>query len=256
MQEAFLLLVRQGVAPDNPVGWMYRVVRNRAINAARTRGRRRRREAATAARGEPWFERADGDRLDAAAATDALKHLPVRAARGDRRPAVGWAFLRGNLAHKRQFREHGLPLLPTRACGPARKARWVMSGAKNENENEDLKAFEAALGSLRPRTDRLDGRWRSLLAKEASLTAALPSPVGRGAGGEGCASPARPSVPVHSLRPFRSRHFARPPFGVAGGILDNDCRGGDSVGDARDPYRSADGQSREPARHGDARLAV
>ena len=33
VQEAFLLLVRQVVAPDNPVGWMYRVVRNRAINA-------------------------------------------------------------------------------------------------------------------------------------------------------------------------------------------------------------------------------
>jgi RNA polymerase sigma-70 factor (ECF subfamily) len=77
VQEAFLLLVRQGVAPDNPVGWMYRVVRNRAINAARTGGRRSSREAATAARGEPWFETTDGDRLDAAAATDALKHLPV-----------------------------------------------------------------------------------------------------------------------------------------------------------------------------------
>ena len=77
VQEAFLMLVRQGVAPDNPVGWIYRVVRNRAINAARGRGRRGRREAATAARGELWFEPADGDRLDAAAATDALKHLPV-----------------------------------------------------------------------------------------------------------------------------------------------------------------------------------
>ncbi len=77
VQEAFLLLVRQGTAPDNPVGWMYRVVRNRAINAARTGVRRWRREAATASRGEPWFETVNGDRLDAAKATDALKHLPV-----------------------------------------------------------------------------------------------------------------------------------------------------------------------------------
>jgi RNA polymerase sigma-70 factor (ECF subfamily) len=77
VQEAFLLLVRQGVAPDNPVGWMYRVVRNRAINAARSRGRRSRREATIAPPDEPWFEAVGGDRLDAVAATDALKHLPV-----------------------------------------------------------------------------------------------------------------------------------------------------------------------------------
>ena len=56
VQEAFLLLVRQAVAPENPTGWLYRVVRNRAINAGRSQGRRARREAAVAARGEPWFE--------------------------------------------------------------------------------------------------------------------------------------------------------------------------------------------------------
>jgi len=49
VQEAFLLLVRQAVAPENPVGWLYRVVRNRAINAARSRDRRTRRETEAAA---------------------------------------------------------------------------------------------------------------------------------------------------------------------------------------------------------------
>jgi RNA polymerase sigma factor (sigma-70 family) len=78
VQEAFLLLVRQVAAPENPVGWLYRVVRNRAINAARSRGRQSRRETAAAARSnEPWFEPAEGDRLDAAAARDALKRLPI-----------------------------------------------------------------------------------------------------------------------------------------------------------------------------------
>jgi RNA polymerase sigma factor (sigma-70 family) len=77
VQEAFLLLVRQVVAPDNPLGWLYRVVRNRAINAARSRGRQSRHETAAAAHSQPWFESAGGERLDAAAATDALKHLPV-----------------------------------------------------------------------------------------------------------------------------------------------------------------------------------
>jgi RNA polymerase sigma-70 factor (ECF subfamily) len=77
VQEAFLLLVRQTVAPDNPVGWLYRVVRNRAINAVRTGGRRLRRETTVASPGEPWFETVAGDRIDAAAATDALQNLPM-----------------------------------------------------------------------------------------------------------------------------------------------------------------------------------
>jgi hypothetical protein len=47
---------------------------------------------------------------------------------------------------------------------------------KNEDQDQDLKAFEAALGSLRPRSDRLDPRF-------------LPSTSGRGAGGEGCVHP-------------------------------------------------------------------
>ena len=66
-----------------------------------------------------------------------------------------------------------------------------MSHEKNKYEDPDMKAFEAALAALRPCADRLDSRWRSLLAEEASQTAAiLPSPAGRGAGGEGCVNPA------------------------------------------------------------------
>lgn len=83
VQEAFLTLVRQEAAPDNPVGWIYRVVRNRAMNAARSCGRRARREATAAANGEPWFESSEGDRLDASAATEVLKELPA-----DQREAI------------------------------------------------------------------------------------------------------------------------------------------------------------------------
>ena len=75
VQDAFLLLVRQAPAPENPVGWLCRVVRNRAINAARLNGRQARREAAAGA-DRLWFEPAEGDRLDAAAATEALRELP------------------------------------------------------------------------------------------------------------------------------------------------------------------------------------
>jgi RNA polymerase sigma factor (sigma-70 family) len=76
VQEAFLLLVRSGESPDNPIGWLYRVVRHRAINAARTRDRQVSRETA-AARSESWFNTAIDDQIDAAEATAGLKQLPL-----------------------------------------------------------------------------------------------------------------------------------------------------------------------------------
>jgi RNA polymerase sigma-70 factor (ECF subfamily) len=77
VQEAFLRLMRERAAPRNAVGWLYRVVRNGAISASRSAGRRRRREAAVARRGEPWFHAAPTERLDAAEATRALARLPI-----------------------------------------------------------------------------------------------------------------------------------------------------------------------------------
>ncbi len=40
VQEALIELARQSVAPDNPAAWLYRVVRNRALNASRAARRR------------------------------------------------------------------------------------------------------------------------------------------------------------------------------------------------------------------------
>jgi RNA polymerase sigma-70 factor (ECF subfamily) len=77
VQEAFLQLVRQRTEPDHVAAWLYRVVRNRAISAARSAGRRSRHEAVAAERGEPWFVGSDEQRLDAEAATAALQQLPV-----------------------------------------------------------------------------------------------------------------------------------------------------------------------------------
>jgi len=54
VQEAFVALARPRAAPDRPVAWLYRVVRNGALAAARGERRRRRREA-PAAGGEAWF---------------------------------------------------------------------------------------------------------------------------------------------------------------------------------------------------------
>lgn len=72
VQEAFARLARH--TPNDPVAWMYRVVRNRAISAGRSERRRRRREEQVA--GQSWFVATPGDRLDAAAATAALEYLP------------------------------------------------------------------------------------------------------------------------------------------------------------------------------------
>lgn len=72
VQESFARLANH--APADPVAWMYRVVRNRAISVGRSERRRRRREEQVA--GQSWFVSTPGERLDAAAATVALRHLP------------------------------------------------------------------------------------------------------------------------------------------------------------------------------------
>ncbi len=77
VQEGFLLLARQSATPENPTGWLYRVVRNGAISASRSAGRRLRREAAVAHDAKPWFETADDSRLDAMSAMRALQQLPL-----------------------------------------------------------------------------------------------------------------------------------------------------------------------------------
>ena len=78
VQEAFLKLVRQPTPPRRVVPWLYRVVRNAAISAARADRRRRAHEARAAQRCPAWFADADGYfSLDVEAVTDALTRLPL-----------------------------------------------------------------------------------------------------------------------------------------------------------------------------------
>ena len=77
VQDVFVLLMREPAEPENAVGWLYRAVRNKAINAARSQRRRSRHEAAAAQCREPWLAASDADRLDAAAAARALAELPI-----------------------------------------------------------------------------------------------------------------------------------------------------------------------------------
>jgi RNA polymerase sigma-70 factor (ECF subfamily) len=82
VQEAFLKLAALGETPRDPVPWLYRVVRNTALNVAKAARRRRRREASVA---HPvrWFIEPGVNGLDAARAVAALQLLP-----GEQREAI------------------------------------------------------------------------------------------------------------------------------------------------------------------------
>jgi RNA polymerase sigma-70 factor (ECF subfamily) len=74
VQEAFVEMARQPSVPENEVAWLYRVVRNRALNAARSRRRRQCHEAKVA-----QFRPAAApglDPLDTLALGEALDDLP------------------------------------------------------------------------------------------------------------------------------------------------------------------------------------
>jgi RNA polymerase sigma factor (sigma-70 family) len=81
VQEAFLKLVAQNPRPDQPGAWLFRVVRNAALNAAVAARRRRRHEAGAAGGVAIWFqtdtEASGPESLDAEAASAALKSLPL-----------------------------------------------------------------------------------------------------------------------------------------------------------------------------------
>ena len=76
VQDAFCKLAEQRASPDDPIAWLYRVVRNRALDVGKSDRRRSRREAA-AARPVRWFAEASVDGLDAEVAVAALVSLPV-----------------------------------------------------------------------------------------------------------------------------------------------------------------------------------
>ena len=77
VQEAFLKLAGQVKTPDHPVAWLYRVVRNGAISAARAAQRRRHYETAAASRTPAWFIPSETGQLDGEVASAALARLPL-----------------------------------------------------------------------------------------------------------------------------------------------------------------------------------
>src|SRR5438270_5584017 len=77
VQEAFLKLMAERQAPQDVPAWLYRVVRNGAVSAARSAQRRRRHEAAAGERAPAWFAPDPAAALDTTAAAAALQGLPL-----------------------------------------------------------------------------------------------------------------------------------------------------------------------------------
>ena len=76
VQTAFLKLLDQGCAPRDAKAWLFRTVRNAAVNELRKASRRRRHDLAIASGRAGWFEPDGADHLDAQAAQRALELLP------------------------------------------------------------------------------------------------------------------------------------------------------------------------------------
>ncbi|WP_162006528.1 RNA polymerase sigma factor [Roseimaritima sediminicola] len=76
VQEAFVELLRQPSGPDDPLAWLYTVVRRRAMNIARAEQRRRRYQREAALERSPWFVPDESEPLSAEAYQTALQRLP------------------------------------------------------------------------------------------------------------------------------------------------------------------------------------
>ena len=77
VQEAFVKLAAARTPPENPAAWLFRVVRNGALNAAQAARRRRRHETEAAAESTGWFQAKD------------RRHRPRRSTPRPPRPSCG-----------------------------------------------------------------------------------------------------------------------------------------------------------------------
>ena len=77
VQEALIKLIRQTEAPDSIPNWLYRVVRNTAIDASRSAQRRKRYEQAASSQKSTWFNCDNGQETEAKWATESLQALPI-----------------------------------------------------------------------------------------------------------------------------------------------------------------------------------
>jgi len=77
VQEAFVRLAVQEPTPEQPVAWLFRVVRNGAVNAGIASRRRKRHEEAAAADGQAWFQPDSSSDFDPDIVQASLASLPI-----------------------------------------------------------------------------------------------------------------------------------------------------------------------------------
>lgn len=75
VQEAFLELMEQPARPENVTAWLFRVVRNRASDRARTAARRRRKHDEISSDRAVWLTSNVDSQLDAEMVTESMKEL-------------------------------------------------------------------------------------------------------------------------------------------------------------------------------------
>lgn len=75
LQEALIELIKMDPVPRSPKAWLFRVVRNKAMNLARSERRRNHYESSVSGL-DIWFEPYAGSRMDAALATQWIERLP------------------------------------------------------------------------------------------------------------------------------------------------------------------------------------
>lgn len=76
LQESLIDLVRLEESPQNPVAWLFRVVRNKAMSQARSQRRRESYQQAAAEQKSAWFESDPSIGLDGELVANLLESLP------------------------------------------------------------------------------------------------------------------------------------------------------------------------------------
>ena len=79
VHDVFARLMRQATEPADIQTWLYRAVRNAAIDRLRSSKRRRRRETRVASTRPPWFEPRPEDLIDAESVCRQLQQVPAEA---------------------------------------------------------------------------------------------------------------------------------------------------------------------------------
>jgi len=77
VQDAFVALIGQRSSPSNPTAWMYRAVRNAAIDQLRVAKRRRQREQTVAEQRGEFFDADAETQIDAATVAEWLNRLDL-----------------------------------------------------------------------------------------------------------------------------------------------------------------------------------